>query len=249
MKHRKFITFGLAFLLALGLVLMRPTGTDFVQAQTNIDPEAPTISVSGRGAVNVTPDMATVTLGVTTENADARVALRENNEAMDAIIAAIKALGIAEDDIQTADFHMRDIRDWSRNVDRIIGYAVSNSVRVTIYDLGLVGDIIGDATAAGATVSGGVRFSVRDSAAAYNEALALAVANAASKADAIAGALDMHVATVVSVVETGGHHMPTNWASAMVPMAEMSFDMGMSVPVQTGELTVTANVQIVYTIR
>jgi len=227
------------FVALLSVMLM---GAIFAQPVFAAEPS--TITVTGTGAVSVTPDFATVRLGVTTENPQPGIALTENNARVAAVIAAIRALGIDAEDIRTANFTITDVRD--ANWVHIIGHRVNNTVTVTIHDIDQVGDIIGAAIAAGATVSGGVSFGITDSSEAYNLALALAVQNANSKGRAIAAALGANIDSVVAVVEMGGMHMPV--AMARQEMAFAADSAGWGVPIEAGDLTVTANVQITFSI-
>ena len=256
MKNLKTKLLGgaLAIVLATGLIATTP-----LSLQDNITPvhvfaaqpgtaasNTPTISVSGAGEINMAPDIATVNLGVVTENRDAQEAMRENNETIEAVLAAVRALGIDNDDIRTVNFSMNPIRDWSMNVSRIVGYSVTNTVRVTVRDIDMVGTVLGAGATAGATVSQGVQFSISDSSVAYNQALALAVQNAQGKAAALATALGRNVGAVISVTESGGHHMPVMWADMAMPVPTAAMSADMIVPIETGDLTVRANVQIVF---
>ncbi|MCL2853227.1 MAG: SIMPL domain-containing protein [Defluviitaleaceae bacterium] len=209
-------------------------------------PEGPTVSVSGSGAVTIVPDVATINLGVSIQDENAHQAVLRNNALTASVIEAIKAQDIPEEDIRTVNFSMNPVFDHSGSVSQIVGYEVSNSVQVTIRDVDRVGYVLGAATAAGANVSGRIQFDVLDRSAAYNEALELAVQNATEKADSIARALGMNILGVVSVNELGGTHMPVARAAAAATfMMEADF---FEVPVQAGELTVTANIQVIYSL-
>jgi uncharacterized protein YggE len=209
------------------------------------------VSVSGTGAVDVAPDIAMVSFGITTRNVDATQAMTANNEAMTTLIAALTAMGIDEDDIRTNHFSVWESHDWASGQRRFIGFEVSNNISVTIRNIDIVGNVLATATANGATMGGGVMFSISDSTAAYHTALALAIQDATGKAQAIAAALGLNYAIAVSITETGGFHQPIaqNFHMESAVMA-MSPDMSasMSVPVQTSSLSVTARVQVEFTL-
>jgi uncharacterized protein YggE len=212
-----------------------------------------TIVVTGTGAVHTQPDIAHASLGVETRDADPRVAQTRNNELVASVIETMRSLGIDEADMQTTNFFMFPVFDhggmrvdpmgnFEQHEPRIIGYSVSNTVRVTIRNLDIAGDVLSAAVAAGANVAGGIQFGLQDSSALYHQALALAINDAAGRAQSIAQALGKNLGTPVAVVENSGWFMPMARAEA--------FAMGMaadgSVPVQAGELTVTASVQVTY---
>src|SRR5436853_3053592 len=87
-----------------------------------------TITVTGNGTVDATPDQASFDFGVTTNGATAAEALSSNASRARAIISALKKAGIAAVDIQTTQVSL-----WpqtSSNGREITGYQASNSVQV-----------------------------------------------------------------------------------------------------------------------
>ncbi|MCL2576048.1 MAG: SIMPL domain-containing protein [Defluviitaleaceae bacterium] len=253
-KIKTIATFGLVAVVAIvGVIVFAPARAEITQAdaaapmQTVVESNLPTVTVAGVGSISVTPDIATVSLGVENSNVDAQAAITQNNTTVNAVIAALTAMGISEDDISTQRFSIH--QQWGSG-GRVIGHTVNNTINVTVRDLDNVGYVIGAGVAAGANRSGGVWFSVEDSSSVYLQALAVAVADAAAKGDAIAGALGSSVATVVSVTETNTWAAPTSWGSfdMGVAMAEMSYDR-QNVPIHADDLTITARVEVIYAIN
>jgi len=202
------------------------------------------ISVSGAGSVNVNPDVAYVALGVTTKNADPKVALDENNQLIASVIDAVKGLGIVEKDIRTTDFNMYPDYNYAyeKGENQVTGYTVYNNVSVVVRDVSIVGEVLGTAANAGANISGGVQFGLLDNSSAYNEALVLAIQNASGKADAVAGALGKTVSSPSLVTESVNYYSAYSATAQNLAMEAAAGD----VPIQTGKLTVTANVQMTY---
>lgn len=118
-------------------------------------------------------------------------------------------------------------------------YNATNNVEVTIRNLEGAGRVLSAATAAGADQLFGIRFELEDPSALQGEARQKAVADARSRAERLAQLAGVKLGPAVSITELdgggGGPIMP------MASMARMS-----SVPVESGELTVTSTVQIVY---
>ena len=202
------------------------------------------INVSGTGTINVNPEVAYVTLGVNTKGTDPKDALEENNRLIAAVISVIRDKGVAEKDIRTTDFNIYP--DYNYNYDKyeeqLRGYTVTNNVSVVIRNIAIVGDVLGAAADAGANSYGGVQFGLLDNSAAYNEALVLALKNAVDKAEAIAGALGKPIGSPASITETVNYYSPYYAATE-----NLSRDAAVgSVPVSTGKLTVSANVQMTY---
>jgi len=203
-----------------------------------------TLSVSGQARVSVAPDFATINLGVITEDKDARTAQQANAAAMDKVIAAIKASGVKESDIQTVNYSIYPKYDYIKDTgeSRIIGYSVSNSVNVTVRDLTKTGAIIDAAAKSGVNISSSITFGLSSYEEAYNEALKNAVLAAKKKADTIAGAMGIKLIAPVSINEGYGYSPLSNYAV---------YDMGMTkggaeTPIQAGTIEITANVSIVY---
>src|SRR5262245_51017899 len=92
-------------------------------------PEPPSITVVGTGTASARPDAAEVTAGVVTQAATAAQALAQNSAAMDKVLKAVAALGIADRDVQTANFNVVPQRRQGRQESQppeIVGYEVSN---------------------------------------------------------------------------------------------------------------------------
>ena len=96
------------FVAAIGIFAGRPAEA----AEEAV--EKRTINVSGQSKVTASPDFATISLGVLTEDKDAKVAQRANAESMDKVIKAIKALGIAEADIQTTNYSIYPVYNYKQ---------------------------------------------------------------------------------------------------------------------------------------
>ena len=203
-----------------------------------------TISVSGQARVTATPDIAYITLGVISEDKDAKAAQKANAAAMDKVIAAIKASGVKNDDIKTVNYTIYPKYDYNQTtgVSSIVGYSVNNSVRVTVRDMTTTGNIIDAAADSGVNVSSSINFDLSNYEKYYNDALKNAVLAAKKKADTVASALGVSIKGAVSVNEGGGYSPLSNYAT---------YDMkaeneGISTPIQAGSVEIAANVSIVY---
>jgi uncharacterized protein YggE len=203
------------------------------------------ISVYGEGEATAAPDVAHLTLGVQTDGASAREALDKASSATAAVIDALKGLGIPEKDLQTAKINVTPVTSQPKPGDQtppaVVGYRASNTLNVTIASIDKAGPAIDAAVSAGANVTGGVRFTVRDDAALRRTALDAAVRAARAKADTLAAAASLRVTGVQAIVEADG---------GAIPVAQRSLaaaDAGSAVPVQPGELTLRTRVQVLYT--
>lgn len=205
-----------------------------------------TISVTGTGRVILAPDTADVRLGVTVQRGTVKAARADAAAAMTKVIAAIKKLGVADADIQTSSITLQPQYDYSSgNAPRLVGYQFSNSLAVTVRKLDVLGDVIDDALAAGATSLDSVGFRVDDETKAEAQARTAAMADAKAKADALAAAAGVSIEGVSSITETA--------ASIPYPVYYAGNAAGAAVdkvatPVQAGTDEISISVAVVYLI-
>jgi uncharacterized protein YggE len=223
------------------------------------------ISVSGHGEVLGQPDVARVTLGVETRSKVASEATEQANQQMSAVIAAIKQQGVADKDIRTQSFSVNfeqqpepyppapidapreDVRSSKAAPSAPASegprgfYRVSNTVQVTIRELPKLGTILGATTGAGANSVWGIQFDIDDPTMLEAEARQKAMTQARTRAEQLAQLAGVKLGRVVSVGESGGGVMQSDTGYRYSMKAANT-----SVPVQSGELTVTQDVQVVY---
>jgi len=236
---------GLLLLAALILSGCAAPGAQALVASTPNDTTAYTISVNGTGKVTVTPDTAVINLGVEAINPDPARAISDNNERMNAVLTAIKALGVEAKDIQTTNFSM-----WIENIYDINGrstgetrYHVINQVSVKVRDIAKTGDVLTAALNAGANSVNGISFTVADQTPLVEAARAAAVANAKAKAEQLAQGLGVSVGKVRTVTESSYTPIYTE------AKADRALGMGGSVPVESGQFEISVDVQVVFDIQ
>jgi uncharacterized protein YggE len=208
-----------------------------------------TISVTGTGTVTLKPDVADLHLGVLVSRSTVKAAQADAASSMTKVIAALKALGIDDKDIQTSNVSLQPTYDYSTNTNppRITGFQMSNSVAVTIRDLTKLGDAIDNSLAAGATSLDGVDFRVEDQTGAEAQARQAAMAEAKAKAQTLATAAGITIGGVASISETSAPiPYPVMYGAAAPAAADMS---KVATPIQAGTTDVTITVNVVYLIQ
>ncbi|WP_318606955.1 SIMPL domain-containing protein [Mitsuokella jalaludinii] len=201
----------------------------------------PTLSVDGQGTGTATPDMATVTIGVTTQGKDAAKAQNDNAWVSNQIQAAVRGLGIAEKDIQTRNYSFYP--NYSTDKDRrneVTGYTVNNSVIVVVRDIKLTGKVIDAALNNGANEINSLDFSASDTKAVRKVALLNAVQDARDKADIIAKGLGKRIVGIQNVSESTGYIETRRFGGNML----MAVAKDAATPIAPGSLSLTANVHI-----
>lgn len=213
-------------------------------ANVELEAEGPVIELDIFEAVTVAPDMATIGAGVTSEAPTAVEALRMNSAEMDKVIARIKALGIAEQDIQTTGINLSARYDYERETQRQVfrGYQVSNRVSVKLRKIEDTGMVLDALVAAGATDLSGPNFSIEEDAAAKDAARKRALERAGERAGAYAAMLGFDGARVLSIRESIRHSGPMPEAAMMRSDAiQVS-----AAPVQPGMVSTGVGIAITY---
>lgn len=213
-------------------------------ANIEIDAAGPVVELSVAENVEVAPDVATIGAGVTTEAATATAALQQNSAEMQKVIARIKALGVAERDIQTTGINLNARYDYDQQTQRQIfrGYQVSNRVSVILRKIDDTGRVLDALVAAGANDISGPSFSIQNDTAAKDSARARAVERAGAQAQAYARLLGYDGIKVLAISES---------LQGSGPMLEMTklrgiADAAGAPPVQPGMVSAGVNLSITY---
>ncbi len=239
----KFLVFSILAVLALVLSACGPT-TINQAAPENLR----TLNVNGVGIVYLTPDIVYINIGVNTQRDNAADAVEINKEQTNAVTAAIKEFGVDPKDIRTTNFSIWSNPQYDPS-GQIQGttYVVDNTVNVTIRELDKLGDLLDAAIDAGANNIYSIQFDVEDKTEANKEARALAVEDAKSQAQDLAGVAGLSLVDIqtISYYESGvtpyfygGKGGGGGGASEMA-----------AVPIQPGQLAVTVTVNMTYTIK
>jgi uncharacterized protein YggE len=165
------------------------------------------LDLSVTGEVTRVPDLAIINAGVVSRSATATGALQDNARRMDRVIAALKAAGIADRDIQTSSISLSAEYRYPENQSpQLTGYTASNQVTIRFRDIGNSGKILDALVAQGANQINGPNMTIEHPEAALDEARTQAVAAGRARAALYARSLGMRV---VSVSENGRFGAPT----------------------------------------
>lgn len=206
-----------------------------------------TLVVTGAGEASAAPDMALLSVGVQTEASTAGAALKENAARMNATIARLKARGVADKDMQTADLSVNPQYKYDNagNPPQIVGFQATNMLRVKLRDLTAAGSVIDEAVGDGANSLGGLSFTFADAKPLEDEARKSAVEDAKAKAQLLAKAAGVALGSILQIQD--GFSAP--------PVPGPVYDVramaaeAKSTPVSVGESSVVANVTLIYEIR
>ena len=203
------------------------------------------ISVSGHGRTDVTPDMATINIGIVTTGKTAQLAQAENAKAASDVTAALGRLGIFSKDIQTS-YTMSPVYEKG-DYRKVAGYRASNTVTVTVNDVAKTGQVIDAALNSGATDVNGLTFGLKDAKSVRNTALQMAVQDARSKADAIAAALGVRIVGIQNVKEGGSN--VARYEMANLRLAKLDGAAAADTPISAGTVELNAEVHVDFQIQ
>jgi uncharacterized protein len=199
-----------------------------------------TISLTATGAIKTPPDKVDISTGVTSQADTAKQALAKNTEAMSQVVAALKQDGIDPKDIQTSNFSVSPLyEDRKENRSpKIIGYQVTNSVRITVHDIGKLGDILDKVVSLGANDVGSIEFGIDEPEALKDRARQVAMQNAIANAKLYAEAAGVKLGKILTINEDQGV-VVARYAAAPAAM-----EMAKAVPIEAGTATVEVRVHV-----
>lgn len=207
------------------------------------------ISVSADAKVYASPDIAELSFGVSTgRQSSAKVALAKLSKDMNAVVDAVKKLGIDEKDIQTQSFWMNPEYDYTTAGQVPRGYSASQNLTVKVRDLDKVGDILSAATEAGANQAGGVNFSIDNQDKLQADARQQAIDKAKAKAQELAKQLGIHLGKLQSFSENSGYTPPIRMESYGKAM-DMAAQSAPSPVVPSGQQEIQSSVTLTYEIE
>lgn len=242
MKNR-FLTVMLIISILVLAGLTACTETDSTSSYTN---QQEGIWVNGRGQVYAAPDLALLKLGVSVRQESVAKAQSEAALAMDKVMSALKAGGIADADIQTQYFNIQQETRWDEKQQQeiVTGFRVTNTVTAKIRDTGKVGKIIDSAASAGGDLTRveGISFTFDDTTEYRKEARTKAMTDARDKAEQLAKLSGVKLGKPVYISESVSYPVyaqtgrPADVAAAP------------ATPISPGEMSISIDVQVVYTI-
>jgi uncharacterized protein YggE len=208
-------------------------------------PMPPQVVVSGTGEARVTPDRATITVGVQSRAQTAAAAAADNARRQKAILDTLKALGLPSEQLSTENFNVSPEMTYPQGGSpRVVAYVVTNTVRADVRKLDDVARVIDAALAKGANEISSLQFYSSKADSARRAALAAAVADARADAEVLAKAAGGTLGPLLelSTSESPVRPMPVMMrAMAAAPMPKT--------PIEPGQQTITATVSARWTLE
>jgi uncharacterized protein YggE len=246
MRNRIFVPSVSAAVAAIGVFLLIGVGGPGAAATNPTTPSSSgttvtrTVTVTGQGEASGIPDVAELSIGVSSRAKSASDALGTMSDRANKLIEVIKNAGVADKDAQTVGLSLQPTTD---DAGQITGYEASTTVVAQIHDISKVGPSIDAASKqVGNDVRlDGVSFSIADTGLLMSAARTDAVKRARAQAEDLAKAAGVELGDVVSITE-GSTATPVPYASGDAARAS-------SVPVQPGSESVSVAVTMVFAVR
>lgn len=226
----------LSFVLAIFLM----TATAYAEENP------PIISVNGEGIVEVSPDRATISIGVINRDKDVAKVQSQNAKIANDIINSVVSLGIDKKNIRTGNYTFKQIYRNDQNKRRVFdGYEVNNTVTIIVDNLNLVGKVIDTSLSHGANNVDSLVFGIRDKSSLQAEALKIAVRDAKTKAEVVVASLGKNIVGVRSVSINSGSVSAPRFAKLAMAMEDSA---NFETPIESGTLSCSASVHIEFEI-
>lgn len=205
------------------------------------DVQESTLHVTGYAQQQVSPDTATIDVGISTTAENASDARTQNNAIMQRINNAVRTLGIERTNMQTTSFNLQPNYDSKSRT--IKSYTVTNTLRIKTSDFNLISPIISEAGSAGATQIYGVRFTNEHSDAIKDQLIAAAVTNGKQAARTAAAAAGISLGRVKEISINGSSPAYRENYVAAMNMRVLKED---STPIEPGTNTMSASVDLIF---
>ncbi|MFC1964029.1 SIMPL domain-containing protein [Chloroflexota bacterium] len=253
---KRIIVIGLSIVVIIavtaGCDTLTPPSTPKASGGTVLSQQNTGIWVTGEGKVTVTPDIALLNLGVEAQADTVAAAQQQAATAMASVVMELGNHDIAPKDIKTRQFNIQQLTRWDNDKQQqiMLGYQVDNIVTAKVRMVEETGNIIDAVARAGGDYIriNSISFTVDNPSAYQKDAREKAMADAQTRAKQLADLSKVRLGKPTYINESGGYAPPPPIiyrAEAAVPApAPMP-----TTPVSPGEIEISLNVQVVYSIE
>jgi uncharacterized protein YggE len=206
-----------------------------VIVQGNSGGPVPGIFTTGDATVKIKPNLAVITVGVTTQAATAAEAQSQAAERVAKILERAKALGVADKDTKSGGYSIQPQYAYDRGAaPKITAYQATQQIVLSYHKVEDAGKALDALVQNDGATNASVQFTLEDPKAAQADARAKAIADARAKAQAMADAAGVKVGTVLSVSDQSssvgqyqaydvakGMPAPMPGAQTQIPVADL----------------------------
>lgn len=200
------------------------------------------------------PEVAKISLGIEAVKSKPKDAATEVAHTANAVKAKLAGLGVTKESVETSELYLGEAFEYDYKRHRRIpkGYRAYHWLRVTLKneDFDKLAAVVDGAVAVGATSFGGLKFEMEDDTELQAAALAKAVANARTKAQAMAEAAGTRIVGVRRIAEVE----PDEWSHDVQMEAAEAADEAAAEPAEAagfaedlpGKLRISCEVEVAF---
>lgn len=208
-----------------------------------------TLQVNGSGEIMVKPDTAFINISVESNAKTAAAASKENAEKMQNVTKEIKSIIGKDDKITTSGYTLSPVYEYNSSAKRseLTGYRAFNSLSVETKELDKLGNLIDSTIKAGATNINSLSFGASNNDEYRRKALVKAVDDARKTAEIVASAAGVKIVRINNI--SPSYSFPVPLRRDFSVSGKLAMEAAPPTPIEAGNLTVSANVSIVYEIE
>ena len=203
-------------------------------ATTTTSPIQQAILTSGDATVSKKPDLAIVGAGIDSQASTASGAQSDLNAKASKLIARIKALGVADGDLNTTGYWIGPV--YAPGGESITSFRATEQLQLKWHDVDDVGKALDAIVQEGGATNIYVTFTLNDPKPAQAQARSLAIADAKSKASAMASAAGVKLGQVLQISDISTNtRVPYPYAAAaasaptQVPVGQIDVQVSVEV--------------------
>jgi uncharacterized protein YggE len=199
----------------------------------------------------VSPDLAEISFSVVTQGKNPETLSATNTDKMNAVLEFIKSQGIADADAKTTDYNLSPNYQWDKYSQRnfIVGYTLTQTVRVKVRDLSKVASVLAGLTPLGVNQVGNINFTFADPEKYLGMARADAFLKVQAKALAMVQSAGVSLGRVITIAENGYAPPPRPFYFGAAKAMDSMASMPPAPNIQPGTQDITDTVTITYEVR
>ncbi len=211
---------------------------------------ASTITVTGTSRMDQAPQVASFNATVSIDDDDKAKAVSEVNAKMTALLASVKAFGIADADIQTSQVSVYEntkpeILIYPPRPTNAKAWQATNSITIKVRDTSKASGLTDLLNQSGATNVSGPNFTIEDTTSSDSELLVKAIADAKDKANAMAKAGGRALGKMITVTEG----MSSGPFYAVSSLEKAGDARGVPSPIEPGTQTLSKTVTVIFELK
>ncbi|MHB1456603.1 MAG: SIMPL domain-containing protein [Armatimonadota bacterium] len=247
-SSQKKILFTLFAFFMLSLIITALSMANWAYSRSSKPDSNRRIAVSDSATIKVRPDTAFITIGVTNKGRSASEVSRINAAKTSSVINAVIKTGVPKSDITTINFNIYPEMNYKRSPATVVGYAANNTVRIRTKNFDKLSKLIDASIAAGANNVREISFEVENKQDLNRKAIALAIKKATNKARTMAESVGTRLGSVISVSESINSYRYKSRNMSLNRAIESTVMSG-ETPIEPGEESISAEVEVVYSLR